>query len=72
MLHQFLMKVINNFVLSFPGPLVLFLKIFKADHRQIIMFGAIISAASAIASTFSPSVEILILTYGILTGMWDL
>lgn len=53
----------------FGGPLVLVLIIYKASHRQIMMLAGIIAVASAVASMFAPSVEILILTYGILAGL---
>lgn len=53
----------------FGGPLVLVLIIYKASHRQIMMLAGIIAVASAVASMFAPSVEILILTYGILARL---
>lgn len=50
------------------GPLVLILMSFRASHRQVIISGGLIAFASTLVSVFSPRLELLYFTYGILTG----
>lgn len=69
---QFIKQTISDYFPLFPGPLVLVLKIFKRSHRQSMMLAGIIAASSSVASMFAPNVEILILTYAILAGIWNL
>lgn len=50
------------------GPLVLILMSFRASHRQVIISGGFVAFASTLVSVFSPMLELLYFTYGILTG----
>ncbi|CAE1331453.1 unnamed protein product [Acanthosepion pharaonis] len=50
------------------GPFVLLLMTFNASHRQVIICGGFVSALSTLASFFAHNVEVLYVTYGILSG----
>lgn len=52
----------------FMGPVVsIFLE--KFSCRQITIFGALLSSCAFIVSIFSPNVEVLIITYGVVGGI---
>lgn len=52
----------------FMGPVVsIFLE--KYSCRQITIFGALLSSCAFIVSIFSPNVEVLIITYGVIGGI---
>ena len=53
--------------LFLPGPIVSALTN-KFGCRPVAMTGAVISTIAFVLATFSPNVNILILTYGILGG----
>lgn len=55
-------------IMNGAGPFVLLLMMFHASHRQVIICGGILSAMSTIASFFVNKVEVLYVSYGILTG----
>ena len=59
--------VIGMFV-SISGPVVsIFLE--KYSCRQMTIFGALMASSAFIVSIFSPTVDILIITYGVIGGM---
>lgn len=59
--------LVSYLFLLFSGPFVSMLAN-KYGCRRITIMGAVISCAAFILSVFSPNIEMLILTYGILGG----
>ncbi|CAE1279457.1 SLC16A12 [Acanthosepion pharaonis] len=52
------------------GPFVLLLMMFNVSHRQVIICGGFVSAVATAGSFFVDQVEVLYLTYGILSGIF--
>ncbi|CAE1279459.1 unnamed protein product [Acanthosepion pharaonis] len=53
------------------GPFVLLLMMFNASHRQVIICGGFISAVATFTSFFVEQVEVIYVTYGILSGIFS-